>query len=72
MPAKNDQQSAEAMGDVKRTRAAAAIKRIHESSIKNGTANMSMEEIDSIIAEYRRERRAKREWKSLFAWEILV
>jgi len=61
MPAKNDQQSAEAMSDVKRTRATAAIKRIHESSIKNGTANRTMVEIDAIIAECRRERREKRE-----------
>ena len=35
------------------------VKSIQEDSVKNGTDKMTMEEIDAIIAESRRERRAK-------------
>ena len=36
------------------------IKSIREDSVKNGTDKMTMEEIDAIIAESRRERRANK------------
>ena len=37
-----------------------AMRAIQEESIKNGTDKMTMEEIDALIAESRRERRANK------------
>jgi D-arabinose 1-dehydrogenase-like Zn-dependent alcohol dehydrogenase len=55
---------ADADRDLKRRQFQEALKRIHENSIKNGTATMSLDDINAVIADYRRERRAKRERKS--------
>jgi prevent-host-death family protein len=47
--------------DVRRRAAMEALNSIHEDAERCGLSSMSMRQIDAIIAESRRERRAKRE-----------
>ena len=46
---------------IQRQEALAAIRRIREGAQRRGLSNMTMDEIDADIAEYRRARREKRE-----------
>ena len=59
MSTKDELPPADADRDLKRRQFQEALKRIHENSIKNGTATMSMDDIDAVIADCRRARRAK-------------
>jgi antitoxin (DNA-binding transcriptional repressor) of toxin-antitoxin stability system len=45
---------------VRKARALSALHQIQMESVRNGTDNMSMEEIDAVIAEVRAEAKAKK------------
>ena len=47
------------MDDLRRVQALRALKTIQETSVRNGTSNMTLEEINAEIAAARAERRAR-------------
>ena len=47
------------MSDLRKVRALRALKTIQEASVKNGTSNMTLEEINAEISAARAERRAR-------------
>jgi antitoxin (DNA-binding transcriptional repressor) of toxin-antitoxin stability system len=58
--ATDEKHVADTLMETARREAKEALEQIQQESVKNGTSGMSMEEIDAEIAQYRRERRAKR------------